>query len=191
MKLDYLIREVQGRLGVEVDGKAGPETWCAIHAKICGKSATLPTNDDAVDARSEKAIATLLPQVQPYARALLHEAAKQGIKLIVTSATRTYDEQNALYAQGRTKPGEKVTNARGGQSWHNHRCAFDVTIFSGSKPIYESPSYKAVGAIGQSLGLEWGGSWKTIVDEPHFQLTNGKTLAEAQDLHDQGKTVFG
>lgn len=34
----------------------------------------------------------------------------------------------------------------------------------------ESPKYKVVGALGVELGLEWGGNWKTIHDEPHFQL---------------------
>ena len=30
--------------------------------------------------------------------------------------------------------------------------------------------YKAVGALGVELGLEWGGDWRTLVDQPHFQL---------------------
>jgi len=191
VNIPLVVREIQAKLGVEVDGKIGPETLAAIHAKICGKSATLPTNQDAVDDRSEVAIRRLLPQVQPYARALVHSAKAQGIVIVVTSGLRTYDEQNALYAQGRTKPGKKVTNARAGQSWHNFGVAFDVTIFVGKQPVYESPNYKAVGAIGQSLGLEWGGSWKSFKDEPHMQLTNGKSLAEARLLHDQGRTVFG
>jgi peptidoglycan L-alanyl-D-glutamate endopeptidase CwlK len=76
-----------------------------------------------------------------------------------------------------TKPGRIVTRARGGYSNHNFGIAFDVTIFKGSSdpenartPVFESPLYKAIGALGTDLGLEWGGNWKTIVDEPHFQL---------------------
>ncbi|MNG95893.1 hypothetical protein D3C78_1805180 [compost metagenome] len=34
----------------------------------------------------------------------------------------------------------------------------------------DSAKYKAVGVLGEELGLEWGGNWKTIVDQPHFQL---------------------
>ena len=84
--------------------------------------------------------------------------------------TRTYDEQNALYEQGRSKAGRIVTNARGGYSNHNFGIAFDIGVFEGGRYLDESPAYKAVGALGMKLGLEWGGNWKTIQDEPHFQL---------------------
>ena len=69
-----------------------------------------------MDDRSEKMIATLLPQVQPYARALVKKAAQHGITVKVIDGLRTYEEQNELFAQGRTKPGRIVTNARGGIS---------------------------------------------------------------------------
>jgi hypothetical protein len=85
-----------------------------------------------VDSRSEGVIATLLPQVQPYARALVGKAAANGITIKVISGLRTYDEQNALYAQGRDKPDRIVTNARGGYSNHNFGVAFDVGLFKGN-----------------------------------------------------------
>jgi peptidoglycan L-alanyl-D-glutamate endopeptidase CwlK len=45
-----------------------------------------------------------------------------------------------------------------------------VGVFDGPKYLPNSPKYKVVGGIGQELGLEWGGNWTTIVDQPHFQL---------------------
>jgi hypothetical protein len=78
-----------------------------------------------VDDRSEKAIAALLQQVQPYARALVKKAAQHGITIKVIGGLRTYEEQNELFAQGRTKPGRIVTNARGGYSNHNFGIAFE------------------------------------------------------------------
>jgi peptidoglycan L-alanyl-D-glutamate endopeptidase CwlK len=122
------------------------------------------------DARSEGHIATLLPEVRPLARALVHKAAAMGIQIRIISGFRTYEAQAALYAQGRTSPGRVVTNARPGYSNHNFGIAFDVGVFEGSRYLGESPKYKAVGALGMDIGLEWGGSWKTLVDEPHFQL---------------------
>jgi peptidoglycan L-alanyl-D-glutamate endopeptidase CwlK len=98
------------------------------------------------------------------------KAAASGIVIKVLSGLRTYDEQNDLYAQGRTKPGSIVTNACGSYSNHNFGVAFDIGVFEGSKYLDESPKYKAVGVLGTDLGLEWGGNWKTIQDEPHFQL---------------------
>ncbi|MDE2371056.1 MAG: M15 family metallopeptidase [Burkholderiales bacterium] len=172
MKIDEMIAAVQAALGVTVDGRAGPETWGAIYARIVAPADAGAHQEgiDAVDARSEKNIATLQPQVRPLARALVQKAALGGIGIRIISGLRTYEEQEALYAQGRTAPGPIVTKARAGQSNHNFGIAFDVGVFEGNRYLGSSPKYKAVGALGIDLGLEWGGSWKSIVDEPHFQL---------------------
>ena len=177
MDIETLIRAVQKELGIGVDGRAGTETWKAIYFRVMGKkpdAATPPRLPAAatgtVDARSEKTIATLQPEVRPYARALVLKAASIGITIKVISGLRSYAEQNELYAQGRSTSGKVVTNAKGGYSNHNFGIAFDIGIFDGASYIPESPRYKAVGALGVELGLEWGGNWKTIKDEPHFQL---------------------
>jgi peptidoglycan LD-endopeptidase CwlK len=201
MNIEEIISAIQKEIGVAVDGKAGPETWQAIYDRIVPKkpSATAPpVLDEKVDNRSEGVIATLLPEVKPYARALIVKAAAAGITIKAISGLRTYAEQNALYEQGRSKPGKKVTNARGGYSNHNFGIAFDIGVFEGSKYIPESPKYKAIGAIGKDLGLEWGGNWKTIKDEPHFQLppkwaaemNERKMLAELRSRKESGKPFY-
>ena len=127
------------------------------------------------------------------------KAAEHGITIKVISGTRSYAEQDALYAQGRTAPGAKVTNARGGQSNHNFGIAFDIGIFEGNRYLGDSPKYKAVGALGMDIGLEWGGSWKTIVDQPHYQLrptwakqmTEREMLAELRSRVAAGTAIFG
>jgi peptidoglycan L-alanyl-D-glutamate endopeptidase CwlK len=173
MKLEEMIAAVQKELGVQIDGRAGPETWGAIYAHIVKPTvAGVPPGQalEAVDARSEKNIATLLPEVQPIARALVQRAVFNGIRIKVLSGLRTYAEQDELYAQGRTTPGPKVTNARGGYSNHNFGIAFDIGVFEGQKYLADSVKYKAVGVLGTDLGLDWGGNWTSIVDQPHFQL---------------------
>ena len=173
MTLEEIVTAVQTVLGVQVDGKAGPETWSAIYKAIVAPTqAGTPAAPEitGVDSRSEKNILTLQPEVRPLARALVHKAALAGIKIKIISGFRSYEEQDALYAQGRTAPGNIVTNARGGYSNHNFGIAFDVGVFEGNKYLDDSPKYKAAGVLGMDLGLEWGGSWKTIVDQPHFQL---------------------
>lgn len=181
MTIDQQIREVQSKLGLVVDGEAGPKTWAAIHAVIV-KPDSVPNGGSTlpVAERSEKVIAKLLPEVRPYARALVNSAAEKGITIHVTSGFRSYEEQDELYAQGRTKPGRIVTNARGGYSAHNFATAFDITVFNGPSPKWEGPEYKTVGQIGKELGLSWGGDWG---DEPHFYLRPewGRSLSE-QDL---------
>lgn len=168
MNITQIVEDVQRALGVAIDGNPGPVTWAAIHARIVGrvnpKDAYLPPASDAVDERSEKNIATLHERVRPYARALVNLAKSQGIDIKVISGLRTYEEQNALFAKG------GVTKARGGYSNHNFGLAFDIGLFEGPHYISGSPQYKAIGSLGIGLGLEWGGSWTSFVDEPHFQL---------------------
>ncbi|MCX6074064.1 MAG: M15 family metallopeptidase [Campylobacterales bacterium] len=177
-----MIKAIQTKLGIQVDGRAGTETWGAIYTHLVG----LPVDNtiDLVDSESEKHIATLLPEVQPLARALVHKAALNGIHIKIISGLRTYAEQDELYAQGRTKAGNKVTNARSGHSNHNFGIAFDIGVFEGNKYLADSAKYKALGVLGMDIGLEWGGNWKTIVDQPHFQLRPAwaNTLSEKSML---------
>jgi len=110
-----------------------------------------------------------------------------GIDVLVTSTYRDNEAQNALYAQGRTKPGAIVTNAKAGQSWHNWRCAFDVVPIRYGKPVWgttgkDGDLWRQVGEIGESCGLEWAGRWTGKLKEmAHFQYTNGLTLADFQN----------
>ena len=144
-----------------------------------------------IDQRSAKNIATLHPEVAKLATKLVEQATAAGISVKVISGLRTYAEQDAIYAQGRSKPGKVVTNARGGYSIHNFGCAFDVGIFSkdGTEYFGEHADYAKVGKLGETLGLEWGGHWQ-FVDEPHFQLTKGNSLAEMRSAKSASKDVL-
>lgn len=132
------------------------------------------TWDKVTDSR----IATLDKRVQPAAFRFINRVWKElGIALRVTQALRTIGEQDALYAQGRTTPGKKVTNARGGYSFHNFGLALDVVIIRDGKAIWEILPKKVVD-IAKQEGFAWGGDWKSFKDYPHFEMTFGKTLQE-------------
>lgn len=183
MNITEMIKRIQRKHGLEEDGIAGINTWTAIYESEIGEIPE-PVEGAPVDERSERNIVTLHPEVRPYARALVRKALDQGIIIKVISGTRTYDQQNALYEQGRSKPGPIVTKARGGHSNHNFGIAFDIGLFENGKYIPESSTYKAIGAIGKELGLEWGGDWTSIQDEPHFQLRPvwAKGMSESEML---------
>lgn len=174
MDLDAIVRAVQQQLGVVVDGRAGPQTWLAIYQALvadgAGDTARASVAIGRANVRSEKAIATLLPEVQAYARALFTRARGHGITMNIISGLRTDVEQDALYAKGRTRPGARVTNARGGQSAHNFGTAFDVGLFDGNRYVSTPSKYKAVGVLGVGLGLTWGGNWRSLKDQSHFEL---------------------
>ena len=103
---------------------------------------------------------------------------------------RTFAEQDALYAQGKTKPGAKITNAKGGQSYHNYGLAIDIVLLVGNAASWDTKSdfdgdgksdWQEVVAIFKKHGWEWGGDWK-FTDMPHFQKTLGKSIADLQQL---------
>lgn len=113
--------------------------------------------------------------------------AANGIKVILTAGYRSIQEQNSLYAKGRTKPGKKVTNARGGESWHNFGLAGDYAFVINGKVTWNGP-WPIFGKVARECGLEWGGDFKTILDRPHVQWTRGKTLAQMRQAAQVKKT---
>jgi len=127
-----------------------------------------------LDDRSERNLATLHPEIQrrvaTFISAAKNLAQPLGLDVRIISALRSYAEQDAIYAQGRTTPGRIVTNARAGFSNHNFGLSVDIGIFKGKAYLDDHPLYDELGPLGESLGLEWGGRWKKIVDKPHYQF---------------------
>lgn len=119
-------------------------------------------------------------KVKELAEKLLEACKNQGLNIKICETYRSVERQDYLYAQGRTRSESIVTNAKGSSmsSYHQWRLAFD--IFQNIKGAeYDSVILAKVGAIGQKLGLEWGGSWSSFRDILHFQYTFGLSL---QDL---------
>lgn len=131
---------------------------------------------------NSRKIEDLLPVVQDKVKKFVDLCNQNDIDLLVTSTYRDNESQDALYAQGRTLPGKKVTNAKAGQSWHNYRCAVDVVPLRNGKPVWDGndPVWKKVGELGEKAGLEWAGRWVKFKELAHFQYTGGKTLAQLQ-----------
>jgi len=122
----------------------------------------------------------------------IYNALKGRAAVRFTHTLRTIAEQEALYALGRTKPGKKVTNAKGGSSFHNYGLAIDICLIIDGKDVswetlkdYDGDKvadWMEVVAIFKSRGWEWGGDFKSIKDAPHFQKTFGKTTAQLKKL---------
>jgi peptidoglycan LD-endopeptidase CwlK len=123
-------------------------------------------------------LSELTPETQALYSKFDAKMKEVGIDYIVTCTYRSQAEQDALFAQGRTTPGRIVTWAQ--HSKHTERTAFDIAIKKDDKAIWDTkvdvndndiPDYIEAGKIGESVGLEWGGSWSTKKkDFPHFQL---------------------
>lgn len=114
---------------------------------------------------------------------MLYYLSKDGINIEIVESLRTFDEQNDLYKIGRRGiEGEKiVTNARGGDSYHNYGLAFDVEVYkkNGRKDWgFKGDNWKKVVEEAKRQGFEAGIDWDDPYDPPHFQNTCGKTLSE-------------
>lgn len=114
-----------------------------------------------------KDLAELDPKFRSQIEAALAEAAGDGLDPVVIETYRPQERQDELYAQGRTKPGNKVTWTR--HSKHTLRLAADVCPrVSGVIAWNSRELFDAWGAIAEKHGLIWGGHFKNY-DGAHVQ----------------------
>ena len=142
------------------------------------------------------AISDLEPVTQKLCRQLLAQwEARISHPIRVTHTLRSLDEQLRLWQQGGrldgkvwvvVEPHRIVTKAQPGESAHNYGAAFDV-CFIGPDPYLHAhevsnkepdPLWGALGEVGENLGLEWGGSWHSFKDRPHFQNPSWKAFRD-------------
>lgn len=112
-------------------------------------------------------------KVRKNALELIRRAYKEGIYVQISEGYRSNKRQNELYAQGRTKPGNIVTNARAGQSNHNYGVAVDFFLVSsdGKRALWTvNREWRRVAQIGKELGFTWGGDWSSFKDYPHLEM---------------------
>ncbi len=196
------IKKFQKKAHLKADGVIGPKTWRVLNERAAKQEQTKPAStklkpvaDDSLwlkkktwDEHTDARLKTLHPLVRTKFIQFIIKADKELKKqLRVTSGLRTIKEQNKLYAQGRTRPGKIVTNARGGKSYHNFGLAVDIVEIKNGKALWKNSDWDKISDLGKSLGLEWGGDWVSIKDKPHFQITFGKSTSKLFSLYKSGK----
>ncbi|MFD2627260.1 M15 family metallopeptidase [Oceanobacillus kapialis] len=133
----------------------------------------------------------LHPLVEEQIDKVIEEAEKINIEVVITDTLRTFEEQEALYEQGRTTEGNIVTHAEGGESYHNYGLAIDYALSDQDGDIIWDIAYDGnnngerdwfeVANIAKDLGFEWGGDWENFKDYPHLQMTFGLSIRELQN----------
>lgn len=115
---------------------------------------------------------------------------------------RSFKEQDELYAIGRTTPGKIVTNAKGGQSYHNFGLALDIVLLKDTDKngTFDTASWESnvdfdgdgkadwleIVEIFKKNGWDWGGEWR-FNDPPHFQKTFGLSISTLLARYSTGK----
>lgn len=139
----------------------------------------------------DRDLSDLDPELKTLCEKWLAECHAQGINTFITETYRSWEDQDADYASGRTSPGHIITNAQGGQSPHNCELedgtpasqAFDFGIKNADGVLdwnaQDTPWQTAI-AIGTKLGLSSGSAWHGLKDYPHFQLPDWKLSTDNQ-----------
>ena len=120
----------------------------------------------------------LHPVVRELCKKHIDACRKRGVKILVTNTLRDSEYQEYLYSLGRSKPGNIVTNMKL-IGPHGFGLAYDVVPVVNGKAVWDDNKlWSIIGEEGRKLGLTWGGNWKSIVDKPHFEYTDGLTAAQ-------------
>ena len=167
---------------------------------VINNTLAVNTNLAILDERSAKNVATPHNKVQEIFCNWIAECQiltkAHGYEYKAISGNRTWEEQAKIYAQGRTAPGKIVTNAKPGFSNHNYGIAVDMGVFKegkyldGSKPSEAEAFHRKAAKIAEKYNIEWGGSWKSFKDYPHFEYKTGKSLSQLRQLVTEGKDIF-
>jgi len=151
------------------------------------------------DKYSLERIAKLHPKLRHEVDQIYRELIRQRIPVRITDTLRTFEEQERLYAIGRTRPGKIVTKAKAGQSYHNYGLALDFCLLTnnGREALWnrtadlnlnQQADWDEVVSLFKHYGWEWGGDWASFKDYPHLQKTFGYSTSFLLELHNTGKT---
>lgn len=159
------------------------------------------------DVISASRVGALHPKIRMEVAELIDKAEEKlpGVAIRVVQGLRTFAEQDALYAKGRTAPGPRVTNSKGGQSYHNYGLAIDFALMydKDNNGTYESLSWDTlkdfdkdgeadwmeVVDIFEQAGYVWGGRFTSIKDNPHLEKTFGNNWRQLLEKHSKQQFV--
>ncbi len=128
--------------------------------------------------RGNMPMITDLNSLHPYFRdkvyQLLQLCESEGITLAIVEAYRTPSKQHEYQTMGK-----KYTRSGAGKSKHQYGMAIDVVPVVDSVAQWNNIAlWRKVGAMGEKLGLRWGGRWRHPFDPGHFEWTGGLTAVE-------------
>lgn len=143
------------------------------------------------DKISQTRLLALHPSIRQDVKSFITEAEESlDITLRIVQGLRTIEEQDALYAKGRTTPGPIVTNAKSGRSYHNYGLAIDLGEVKDFKINWDF-DYKKLLPWAEKYGFKWGGLFISIKDKPHFEKTFGNHWKDLLLKHQAGKFLSG
>jgi hypothetical protein len=138
--------------------------------------------------RSAVALNTMHPQMRAAVTEQVRAMFLAGHPVVVTECFRSNEEQERLYAQGRTTGGDIVTHARGGSSFHNYGLACDIVpVDINGSPVWRTgvngTSFETIRGYMRNAGVRTIGDW----DKPHYEMPiSMRALRQLPDRDNDG-----
>jgi len=139
---------------------------------------------------NEQKIASLICSARNSFNGLINEIEKAGYNVIVTSGTRSIEDQKKLI-----KTGGAVTPAKPGKSLHNHGVAIDINLKKGSQTWKKNTARQewldtGIPKLAKDLGFRWGGDFSNNYDPVHFDMGKNYKVNELNNLIAKEKESF-
>jgi len=214
-KTTAAIKKFQSDNGLTADGVVGPKTLEKLFTVPAQPLPTTNIKPVYQDNATLKRIQLLHPKLRAEGFSIYQEIVRllSGRSTVrFTFTIRTFAEQQALYEQGRTKPGQKVTNSPAGRSFHNYGMAIDIALLvdKDGNGTWDEIKWDTIGdydgdkvsdwmevvRVFKKYGWVWGADWdndgitkaqgdkdESFVDAPHFQKTFGYTSKDLLELY--------
>lgn len=142
--------------------------------------------------KRENDISNLHPAIREHVRAIQAQLQKEDIPFEVFEAFRTPERQADLYAQGRTKPGAKVTWVGPWHSIHQYGLAVDFVLRENGKWSWDTTGHKGawwdrMHVIAKENGMTpiYNSKGK-LIEKPHIQLQGTKSRDLYQGAYPDG-----
>lgn len=184
---------------LDPDGIVGFATWRSLLESDAPAEPVKPK--PVSDPITFDRIQTIHPDLRTELGGIYKDILERGVSIRFAQVYRTFEQQEALYAKGRTAPGNKVTNARGGQSYHNYGLAVDIVLLlPGRKVSWDRTldldgdgmsDWSEVVHVFKSYGWSWGGDWRSFKDYPHFEKSFGLKVHELKKRYEAGDFLEG
>lgn len=111
-----------------------------------------------------------------------------GVHPFIVQTLRSFEESDALYQKGRTRPGPIITNAKAGQSYHNYGLALDFALQINNILKWKvDKNWMIVVECFKEQGFDWGGDWRTFKDQPHLEKRFGLHWKELLQRYKAGQ----
>jgi peptidoglycan L-alanyl-D-glutamate endopeptidase CwlK len=145
------------------------------------------------DQHSIPILAKLHPKVRQDFQDFIEQCENTyDVTIRIVQGLRTFEEQQAIYDQGRTKPGAIVTKAPPGSSYHNYGMAVDVVPLTADKKGLDwNYDFSKWAILGTKWGISWGGNWTGFKDLDHFEEKCGHNWRDLLDMYNRKDFIPG